>query len=383
MTVLQALSSAGFTQFANLKAIYLLRNAKRQADENAALITKMRLKGAAISKISCSNREIRLLFRNLLATSRKKEMPMKKGRALYDPDAGLLAASVAWAQSDEHPTASSSPVPAFGQENSVPLVSENPPISAIDQPGLEPHAAPESFLLTGPAFQRVGRFQRGRQRGRVVDRRRNSRHGKPDAAKALEKLRRGRRTTSEAWPTTRTWDVGLEQLQQFDIDNRINWKRGQLAIRDSFSYLPEGTFGFAAYGGGWAYNVGMGSLGAGMLGAGAFGGQSNAFNGGKRHYHLGEVPRITNLGLVDVVEELTPKSSVTAVARATDLSTSTVISIPRLTGATTNIDFIGSREEHSVRSRMTAFSTRKTRSQSVTATRDLTFPPWAPRFIPT
>ena len=37
--------------------------------------------------------------------------------------------------------------------------------------------------------------------------------------------------------------VGLEQLQQFDMDNRINWKRGQLAIRDSVSYLPEGTFG--------------------------------------------------------------------------------------------------------------------------------------------
>ncbi len=38
------------------------------------------------------------------------------------------------------------PAPAFGQENPPPPVSENPPISGIDQPGLEPHAAPLSYL---------------------------------------------------------------------------------------------------------------------------------------------------------------------------------------------------------------------------------------------
>src|SRR2546427_9533149 len=43
---------------------------------------------------------------------------------------------------------------------------------------------------------------------------------------------------------------------QLDVDQRINWKRGQLALRDSFSYLPEGTFGFGAYGGGTAYGLG-------------------------------------------------------------------------------------------------------------------------------
>ena len=46
-------------------------------------------------------------------------------------------------------TPAPAPAPAFGQETPVPPVSENPPISAIDQPGLEPHAAPESFLLPG------------------------------------------------------------------------------------------------------------------------------------------------------------------------------------------------------------------------------------------
>src|ERR1700724_1074548 len=41
------------------------------------------------------------------------------------------------------------PAPAFGQDNPPAPVSENPPISGIDQPGLEPHAAPLSYLQPG------------------------------------------------------------------------------------------------------------------------------------------------------------------------------------------------------------------------------------------
>jgi hypothetical protein len=107
--------------------------------------------------------------------------------------------------------------------------------------------------------------------------------------------------------------VGVQQIQQFDVDNRINWKRGQLAIRDSFSYLPEGSFGFEAYGGGGAYALGLGTLGAGLLGAGAFGGQSSFFSAGSG-ISLGEAPRLANVGLADIVENLTPKSAVTVAA---------------------------------------------------------------------
>src|SRR5271156_4852299 len=41
------------------------------------------------------------------------------------------------------------PVPAFGPDQSVPAVSENPPISGVDMPNLEPHAAPLSYLQAG------------------------------------------------------------------------------------------------------------------------------------------------------------------------------------------------------------------------------------------
>ena len=88
-----------------------------------------------------------------------------------------------------------------------------------------------------------------------------------------------------------------------------------MGIRDAFSYLPEGTFGFGAYGSGGAYNAGMGSMGSSLLGGGAFGGQTNAFSGGNGlNVALGVVPRITNFALADVVEELSPKSAVTFAA---------------------------------------------------------------------
>jgi hypothetical protein len=269
---------------------------------------------------------------------------MKKGQIILTLTLSLFAASVAWAQGDENQPPAPSPVPAFGQENPVPAVSENPPISAIDLPGLEPHAAPESFLLPGLHFSEsvdsnVGNTLGGSSTSSVT--------------RALGSL-----TLQKLW---KNYDVavdyiggavyyarkgvGLEQLQQLDVDNRINWKRGQLAIRDSFSYLPEGTFGFGAYGGGGAYNSGLGSLGAGMLGAGAFGGQNNAFNGGSG-ISVGQVPRLTNLGLADIVENLTPKSAVTVAAGYGLVHFFGDINSATLTGGTTqvNISFIGSRE---------------------------------------
>jgi hypothetical protein len=237
---------------------------------------------------------------------------MNKGHIILTLTLSLFAASVASAQSDQNPPPAPPPVPAFGQENPAPTVSENPPISAIDQPGLEPHAAPESFLLPGLHFSEsvdsnVGDSLGGSSVSTVT---------RGLGSLTLQKLWKNYDVAVDYIGGVAYYNhtgVGLEQVQQLDIDNRINWKRGQLAIRDSFSYLPEGTFGFAAYGGSGAYNSGLGSLGAGMLGAGAFGGQTSAFNGGN-DISLGQVPRLTNLGLADVVENLTPKSAVTLAA---------------------------------------------------------------------
>jgi len=156
---------------------------------------------------------------------------MNKGQIILTLTLSLFAASVAWAQGDENQPPAPSPVPAFGQENPVPAVSENPPISAIDLPGLEPHAAPESFLLPGLHFSES------------VDSNVGNRLGGSSTSSVTRAL--GSLTLQKLW---KNYDVavdyiggaayyarkgiGLEQLQQLDIDNRINWKRGQLAIRE-------------------------------------------------------------------------------------------------------------------------------------------------------
>jgi hypothetical protein len=87
-------------------------------------------------------------------------------------------------------------------------------------------------------------------------------------------------------------------VQQLNLDQRITWKRGQLAIRDSFSYLPEGSFG-GAYGSNAGDTLSGGAIGGGLLGGELLGA-------------LGQVPRIINLSVADVVQSLTPKSTFTA-----------------------------------------------------------------------
>ncbi len=93
--------------------------------------------------------------------------------------------------------------------------------------------------------------------------------------------------------------LGFHNVEQFDVDQKITWKRGELGLRDSFSYMPEGSFG--------------GSYGSeDGLGQGLGGGVPGTFWGGTAFGSLGQVPRIMNLSLADVTEYLSPKSSVTA-----------------------------------------------------------------------
>jgi hypothetical protein len=172
-------------------------------------------------------------------------MQMNKGQIILTLTLSLFSGSVAWTQSDQGQAPS--PVPAFGQENPVPPVSENPPITAIDQPGLEPHAAPESFLLPGLHFSEsadsnVGNTLGGSSAGTVT---------RGLGSLTLQRLWKNYDVAMDYIGGVAYFNhssIGVQQLQQFDIDNRINWKRGQLAVRDSFSYLPEGTFGYSGRG---------------------------------------------------------------------------------------------------------------------------------------
>lgn len=191
------------------------------------------------------------------------------------------------------------PVPAYGQDRTLPPIVENPPISGLDQPGLEPHAAPLSYLQPGATIAESA----------------DSNVSNTPGAGSVRSVSRviGDVTLQRLW---RNYDlalqymggaayynlrgVGWKQLQQLDLDQKITWKRGRLSLRDSASYLPEGNFG-GAYGS-------QGSQGIASLGNSAFGG----FWGGSTLGTLGLVPRLMNVSLADISENLTPKSAVTA-----------------------------------------------------------------------
>jgi hypothetical protein len=247
----------------------------------------------------------------------------------------ILALDTSWAQENSSPQSPAAtpdtaqqpetpPAPAFGQENPPTPVSENPPISGIDQPGLEPHAAPLSYLQPGVHVTESADSN-------VSDTLGGS--GAHAVTRALGSL-----TLQRLWSNYKlaldfvggagyysAHGIGFKQVEELGVDQRVTWKRGQLGIRDSFSYLPEGTFG-GAYGS-------MGGLGE-VLGGSASAGQ-NVFQGGSQFGSLGQVSRIMNLTLVDVVENLTPKSSVTLTGgygfvhfpgKAVDLSTGNQVS---------------------------------------------------------
>src|ERR1700734_2785504 len=92
---------------------------------------------------------------------------MNKGHIITTLALILMGVSVAWAQGDQTQPPAPPPVPASGQKNPAPEVTENPPISAVDQPGLEPHAAPESFLLPGLHFSESVDSNAENQLGRI------------------------------------------------------------------------------------------------------------------------------------------------------------------------------------------------------------------------
>jgi len=81
------------------------------------------------------------------------------------------------------------------------------------------------------------------------------------------------------------------QIHVFNVGEKIHWRRSQLVVHDSFSYLPEGSFGHGSFGG---------AAGEGLGGGGAL------------HFgSLGIAPRITDESAAEFTQTLTPRSAFT------------------------------------------------------------------------
>src|SRR5581483_4345420 len=208
---------------------------------------------------------------------------------------------------------SSSPAPAFGQDtSSTQAPAENPPISSLDQPSLEAPTSNRSYLV--PSVQ--------------VSQSIDSNSGNAIGGSTLTGVTRGFGSLSlqKLWARS---DLGLgyvgggafyagrstslSQVHDLQAQDRYLWRTGQFAVRDTFSYLPEGSFGYSSFGGAGNY-LGLGSGGGGLgqgVGGGVGGTQFNFFGPGQ-FASLGQQPRITNVIIVDVVQALSPRSSVTA-----------------------------------------------------------------------
>ena len=210
----------------------------------------------------------------------------------------LIASCAGWAQGDttQAPT-TAPPPPAFGQGLPPTQVSETPPLSGLDEPSLEPAGAARSFLLYGGHV------------GEVVDT--NSANSLGGNAVAGVTRVVGNASMQRLWSR---YELALDYVgganfysnrssvnhyHNMSATQRMLWRTGAIQIRDYFSYLPDGSFGYGAFGG--TGGIPGGSVGGGRipgLGFGQFG-------------SLGNVPRINNLAAVDVQQRLSPRSAFT------------------------------------------------------------------------
>jgi hypothetical protein len=195
------------------------------------------------------------------------------------------------------------PAPAFGQNAPV-LNPDNPPVTGLDEPGLDLHTASSSFV--SPALQ--------------VSESADTNGANQFGGSGLESVSRvlGAFDLQQFWPKS---DVLLEylgggefysnpyevvQLQALGLDAVTRWRTGQITLRDAFSYLPDGTFAFG-YGGVPGLGIANGNLGLGQVGGGLPG--LNNPNG--QLAPVGNIARLSNTAILDAVQAINPVSAIT------------------------------------------------------------------------
>jgi hypothetical protein len=193
-------------------------------------------------------------------------------------------------------------------------MTENPPLSGLDEPTFEPGYGARSYLAPKAEvsesvdsngandFSKTNITTTSRALGSVELRKLWKMH--PLAIDYVGGV---------DWyngPRSRVY-----QVHSLAATQRFLWRTGQFALRDSFSYLPEGAFGFGSFGGsGGAY--GGGGLGGGGRGGGGLGGGGitggtggGSFSNGQ-FGSIGTQPRITNMGIADVTQYLSPRNAI-------------------------------------------------------------------------
>jgi hypothetical protein len=220
----------------------------------------------------------------------------------------VTGAPAALAQSTDQ----GAPPAATGPDTTTQVI-ENPPLSGLDEPSFEPGYGARSYLLPSA------------QLNEAVDTNPASTLGSKTVIKNVTRGL-GSLTLQKLWkihPLDVAYVGGVShyygktgntfQIHSLAATQRLLWRTGQLAFRDSFSYLPQGNFGFSSFGGAGAAGGGggLGGLGGGVgTGGGIAGGGGGGVFPNGQFGSLGNQPRVTNSSIVDLTQAFSPRSSV-------------------------------------------------------------------------
>jgi hypothetical protein len=197
------------------------------------------------------------------------------------------------------------PAPAFGQNAPV-LNPENPPVTGLDEPGLDLKTASRSFF--SPALQ-VSESADTNGRNEL---------GSTNVSSTTRVL--GAFDLQQFWSKS---DLFLEylgggafhsnpydvvQMHAAGLEAVTRWRTGQATLRDSFTYLPDGSFQGGTFGGVPGFGLATGGLGTGDAGGGLPG--TERFGTGQ-FGAIGDIPRLANTGILDVVQAINPRSAIT------------------------------------------------------------------------
>jgi len=231
---------------------------------------------------------------------------------------GGAAADAAETQNSDSQSAGGAVPAATGVDSTIDM-KENPPVTGLDEPIFERAFGERSYLLPQAELSEsldtnfLGSFT-SRSATAVT---------RGVGSIDLEKLWRRH-------PLDLSYVAGFDAfhgqggrvdlIQSLAVTQRFLWRTGQLALRDTFSYLPQGNFAFSAFGGEGTFG-GSGGLG-GLGGLGGFGGGGGGVGGGGvgglgtpgfgnvLFGSVGLQSRIANMAIVDVTQSLSQRSSI-------------------------------------------------------------------------
>lgn len=215
----------------------------------------------------------------------------------------LMVGLSLFAAAQDNSAQRTAPAPAYGQQDAPILNPDNPPVSGLDEPGLELKSPTRSF------------FSPSLQISETVDTNQNNQLTTSEARSVSHLM--GALDLQQFWPKSdliveylggvafNSSPYDVRQLQAIGMEAITRWRTGNLKLRDSFSYVPDGSFHAGTAGGRPGLGIALGGLGTGegVPGLAHFG---NGTLGA-----VGTIPRLANTAVIDVVQAITPKSAFT------------------------------------------------------------------------